>query len=90
MAGDRASGREAGMDDFLSEPFQRKDLVSLLEAWSPKAEAVRQADGSAGGSAPPFPIYRARRSRRVGTARRIRSRSQGDARWADSAPFGGD
>ena len=34
MASDRQKCIAAGMDDFLSKPFEPKDLISMLDKWS--------------------------------------------------------
>ena len=39
LVGDRERCLDAGMDDFLSKPFQLRDLDALLERWRPPATA---------------------------------------------------
>jgi CheY-like chemotaxis protein len=39
LVGERERCRDAGMDDFLSAPFQLRDLDALLERWRPGATA---------------------------------------------------
>ena len=44
MNGDRERCLEAGMDDYLSKPFSRRDLAALLKQWvSPDREAAPES-----------------------------------------------
>jgi CheY-like chemotaxis protein len=36
MVGDRERCLEAGMDDFLSKPFQLRDLAAVINHWCPQ------------------------------------------------------
>jgi len=35
MAGDRERCLQAGMDDYLSKPLRKEDLMAVLERWVP-------------------------------------------------------
>jgi response regulator RpfG family c-di-GMP phosphodiesterase len=48
MAGDRARGLAAGMDDYLTKPLQKSDLLALLERVEGGRFAVVPADAPAG------------------------------------------
>ena len=45
MDGDREKCLEAGMDDYVSKPLRREQLVATLRAWIPAPIAVSVADG---------------------------------------------
>jgi CheY-like chemotaxis protein len=45
MDGDREKCLEAGMDDYVSKPLRREQLVATLRAWIPSPIAVSVADG---------------------------------------------
>jgi signal transduction histidine kinase len=40
MAGDQEICLQAGMDDFLSKPFQLADLARMLDKWCPTQDAI--------------------------------------------------
>ena len=43
MSGDREKCLAAGMNDYISKPFQRETLIDVLESWLPTEPAERQA-----------------------------------------------
>jgi signal transduction histidine kinase/ActR/RegA family two-component response regulator len=45
MDGDREKCLEAGMDDYVSKPLRREQLVAALQAWIPAPTAVSLAAG---------------------------------------------
>jgi signal transduction histidine kinase/ActR/RegA family two-component response regulator len=45
MDGDRDKCLQAGMDDYVSKPVRREQLVGALQAWIPAPTAVAVADG---------------------------------------------
>ena len=45
MDGDREKCLEAGMDDYVSKPLRREQLVATLRAWIPAPIAVSVTDG---------------------------------------------
>ena len=51
MAGDRERCLEAGMDDYLSKPVPRSDLLAMLERYAPTLEGSTPA-GTPGAAAP--------------------------------------
>ncbi|MBX3209023.1 MAG: response regulator [Labilithrix sp.] len=60
LAGDRERCLEAGMDDFLSKPFNRADLFETVCRWAPAAEdAAAASTPDAEGAAAEDPIDRA-------------------------------
>jgi len=42
LPGDRERCIEAGMNDYLAKPFQRSDLVQLLDRYLPAVELIDQ------------------------------------------------
>src|SRR5208337_2994997 len=51
MQGDRQESLDAGMDDYLTKPFRRDELLETLRRWLPAAddsEAAREESGEDG------------------------------------------
>ena len=46
MAGDRTACLDAGMDDFLSKPFQLRELAATIEHWCPRLVTVTQTQAA--------------------------------------------
>ncbi|MGD9601568.1 MAG: response regulator [Gammaproteobacteria bacterium] len=63
LNGDRERCLDAGMDDYLTKPFTRAQLVEVLQRWLPlEATLNKSASAGAPAAAPPAPAVPARRS----------------------------
>jgi TMAO reductase system sensor TorS len=56
IAGDREKCLDAGMSDYVTKPFTRKQIAGILSSWVPASHAVPLPDGSEPDSVPAAPI----------------------------------
>jgi signal transduction histidine kinase/CheY-like chemotaxis protein/HPt (histidine-containing phosphotransfer) domain-containing protein len=57
MQGDRQECLDAGMDDYLTKPFRRDELLEVLRRWLPGAQAAESPGGaSSEGAGAPEPV----------------------------------